>query len=159
MTEKEKKKALDKAWYIANAEKVKANVRAQRIANPDSRRNWRRKSLKEQEKQKSWRESNKDHLRQVKREWAANNPERQIATNAKRNARKLCATPPWLTEEHFYSIRLYYKVAKWVESILNEPIEVDHILPLQGKDVSGLHVPWNLQLLTEQQNISKGNRL
>lgn len=48
-------------------------------------------------------------------------------------------------------IRKFYKECP-------EGMVVDHIIPLQGKQVSGLHVIWNLQYLTPQQNMSKGNK-
>jgi aconitase A len=78
---------------------------------------------------------------------------------AKRAAKKLNATPPWLTKEQLYSIELYYLAAKWIQSILEESIHVDHIMPLQGESSSGLHVPWNLQLLTANENLVKSNKI
>ena len=36
---------------------------------------------------------------------------------------------------------------------------VDHIIPLKGRDVSGLHVPWNLRIVARSENSRKGNRV
>lgn len=73
------------------------------------------------------------------------------AKNMKRYASKLRATPPWLTKDHSLEMQEFYIRA--VESGMH----VDHIIPLQGKNVCGLHVPWNLQLLDPVENLRKGN--
>jgi len=66
----------------------------------------------------------------------------------KRRAAKLHRTVPWSNLEE---IANFYKACP-------KGLEVDHIIPLQGKNVSGLHVLNNLQYLTKSQNSSKGNR-
>jgi hypothetical protein len=70
---------------------------------------------------------------------------------AKRRAQKLKATPPWLTVAQLLEIEEFYR---------NRPagFHVDHIVPLQGENVRGLHVPWNLQYLPALENIKKSNR-
>src|SRR5271165_3915827 len=77
--------------------------------------------------------------------------------SAKYRAAKLKRTPHWLTQEHWKQIEAFYIEAKRLTQVTGIPHEVDHIVPLQGKNVSGLHVPWNLQILTESQNCSKNN--
>lgn len=74
------------------------------------------------------------------------------ARTAKYRAKKLDATPSWLSVEQIKKIKQFY---------VNCPkgYEVDHIIPLQGEDVCGLHVPWNLQLLSVSENRSKSNKL
>ena len=79
------------------------------------------------------------------------------ASEAKRRASKLNATPSWLTIEHINQIKMFYKIAqdlRW-----EDEMHVDHIIPLQGKEVCGMHVPWNLQVIEGRKNCSKGNRL
>ena len=79
------------------------------------------------------------------------------AQEAKRRARKLSATPKWLTEEHHNEMLYCYSVAKDCEILTGDKYHVDHIVPLQGEFVCGLHVPWNLQVLPANLNIAKGN--
>lgn len=82
-----------------------------------------------------------------------NNRDKYNAYLAKYRANKLNATPTWLSKEHYKLIQEKYTEAKLLG------LEVDHIIPLQGKNVCGLHVPWNLQLLTRQENASKSNKI
>lgn len=62
-------------------------------------------------------------------------------------------TPPWLTNSMLSDIEGFYKQAQDSP----EDMHVDHIVPLQGEFVSGLHVPWNLQVIPASDNLSKGN--
>ena len=77
-----------------------------------------------------------------------NNKSDYIARNAKRKASKLNASPIWADLD---KIKLIYKLRP-------DSYHVDHILPLQGKLVCGLHVENNLQYLLAKDNLSKGNK-
>ena len=80
-----------------------------------------------------------------------------IAKSAKRRAAKLQRTPRWIKDVFIKEINIIYERAKLIKLFTGEKWHVDHIVPLQGKKVSGLHVPWNLQLLPASENLSKGN--
>lgn len=62
------------------------------------------------------------------------------------------ATPSWLTIDDKMAIRDMYRNCP-------DGYHVDHIMPLKGQHLSGLHVPWNLQWLPAQENLSKGNKV
>lgn len=81
------------------------------------------------------------------------------SNNAKYKADKKLATPKWLTKFDLDYIRHIYIQAIELENLDGIKRHVDHIIPIRGKTVSGLHVPWNLEIITAEENIKKGNRL
>ena len=80
------------------------------------------------------------------------------AYTAIRRAIKLQRTPQWLTEIDKERIQNEYKLAALQSKITGEPWHVDHVVPLQGEFVSGLHVPSNLKAIRGKDNISKHNK-
>jgi hypothetical protein len=115
----------------------------------------------------------KDCAKQKTRTWSKDNPERKketakkeykknkavyIARVAKRNAAKLQATPSWLTDKQLDDITMIYKACAKITERTGKSHHVDHIVPLQGKNVCGLHVPWNLAILPASMNLAKHNK-
>jgi len=108
--------------------------------------------------QKTYRENNKEVIKERKREWATKNWWRFAVHTAKRRAGKLQRTPCWLTKEDRTKMREMYKLASDKTKETGIKWQVDHIVPLQGKLVSGLHVPENLQVIPAIENRSKWNK-
>lgn len=108
---------------------------------------------------KEYRSLNKDRLDEYRRKYMKENKEILAALSAKRRSYKLNATPPWLSSEDLDKIKILYRTAKILQEIHGIKFHVDHIIPLKGENVCGLHVPWNLQILTAEDNMKKGNKL
>lgn len=68
------------------------------------------------------------------------------------------ATPDWLTKEQWADIHTLYFKARWLTNNTDKKYVVDHIIPISGKNVRGLHVPWNLQVITYDENAAKFNK-
>ena len=85
-------------------------------------------------------------------------PERHAHYEALRRARKRNATPAWLTKDQLQEIKDMYARCNEMSDDKTQ-YHVDHILPLKGENVCGLHVPWNLQILEASKNISKSNKV
>jgi len=90
--------------------------------------------------------------------WDNSNRGQRRAITRKYQASKLKATPKWLTKEMFLEMEEYYISATVISAEMGVTMHVDHIIPLQGKTVCGLHVPWNLQVITAAENYTKANK-
>lgn len=140
----EKVKALDKKRYEKNKEKIKE----QTIKNKDRRAKVYR----------AWREANKEKRQEYQKEWHKNNPDKARHYANMRHAVRMQRTPCWLTEYDRALIQRKYTLASRKTESTGERWVVDHILPLQGKLVSGLHVPANLRVVKEITNLRKHNK-
>lgn len=147
-------------WAKNNYEKSQRWIKT----HPEYQREWRRENS---EYNKEWNLANGEYRKQYYKKWKLDNLEQQkeyhkeykkenaakvAASNAQRRSSKLQATPKWLTKEQFKQIQEFYERCP-------KGYHVDHIVPLQGENVSGLHVPWNLQILSASDNIKKSNKL
>lgn len=101
---------------------------------------------------KRWAANNPDRVRKNWKAYQANNRHVVRAIGAKRRASLLRATPPWLTKEHWRQIKAIYAQAERLSIDTGVQYHVDHIVPLQGKTVCGLHVPWNLRAIPGTEN-------
>jgi hypothetical protein len=136
--------------------------------NPKPKRNQSEYYLKNREKireqQKLYRELNKEKLRDIHKQWAEKNPEKLRenrqnrlkripehvrAQKAAYKRRVRSQMPIWADKEKIF---LIYKEAQ------NQGKTVDHIVPLKGENVCGLHVDYNLQLLDRKENSRKRNK-
>jgi len=97
--------------------------------------------------------------RRYKKTHKVNNPDMYKEMTSLRRRRFRDATPKWLTENQKMEIRLKYRLAIELSRATGERHAVDHIIPLHGESVCGLHVPWNLQVLTQKDNLAKYNRM
>lgn len=111
------------------------------------------------EYQKYYTSMHKEKIAARTAQWVKQNKDLVNALGAKRRARKQNATPPWLTGDHFYQITLMYSLAHKLQENTGIKHHVDHIIPLQHELLCGLHVPWNLRVITASENASKRNRL
>lgn len=140
----ERWKSYARDWRQANMNRVKETNAAWKEKNP----NW----------WSEYREKNADSLRKKNSFYAKNNRAKCAQRSSRYNARKLRAQSVWLSIFQLAEIEAMYDVAAACKVQTGIPHDVDHIVPLQGKTVCGLHVPWNLQVIPAIHNKIKSNR-
>lgn len=84
--------------------------------------------------------------------WIDKNPSKRHLHNKSRREHERHAPPPWLTDAQWEGMERFYREARKLSKETGVDHEVDHIVPLQGKIVCGLHVPWNLRVITAVEN-------
>lgn len=122
---------------------------------------------------KKYKEANKELIAERGKKYVTENPEVRKTTMRnyrqktkdiqaeyvrRRQSAKMRRTPSWLTEDDVWMMREAYKLARLRTKMFGFSWHVDHILPLQGKTVSGLHVPTNLQVIPWLDNVKKHNK-
>jgi len=128
-------------------------------SNPDYHAKYYADNLEKfREYSAEYRAANPEKIKEKDAKYRVANPEKGRAKCAKRRAAKRRAIPKWLTEDDYKAMEAIYDEATKLELETGTKMHVDHIHPLQGKLVCGLHCPTNLQILTEAENCSKGNK-
>lgn len=102
--------------------------------------------------------NNPEKYRKIEQNWRKNNLGKNRAKNVKYHSAKLNRTPKWLTSSDWIEINWVYELAAEMTKETGIKYEVDHIVPLQGKNISGLHCPQNLRIITKSENSSKRNK-
>jgi hypothetical protein len=140
--------AYHKAYYEANKARIAAVKRAYRAANKE-------KIIAN--KRAAYLATREATLAQKREYRQANKGKINFLCSMRKKVVKQ-RTPMWLSPFDRLKIKCYYSVAAMLARNNKEPWHVDHIVPLQGKLVSGLHVPNNLQFLRGVDNVRKKNK-
>jgi hypothetical protein len=112
----------------------------------------------ERARKTEWSLSNKEHVNKYKSEYRKKEPDRHRYWDSLKHAKRKQRVPPWLTSQQLEEINNFYWLAKDLQLVTGEIYQVDHIVPLLGKNICGLHVPWNLQILPSDLNNKKNNK-
>jgi CRP-like cAMP-binding protein len=154
------RRAQQKQYHAANREHRVAQMRQRydKVRHQDVERrraDYQAHRERELDTAREYYEANKEQAAARKKDWVARNRGKVNAFNKARKVRALMAMPPWADRE---KIETVYRIAEEFKA-LGLDVHVDHIIPLQGKTVSGLHVHDNLRVILASDNISKGNKL
>ncbi|MEE9528427.1 MAG: hypothetical protein V3V88_00040 [Dehalococcoidia bacterium] len=147
-----------KRWKADNPDKVNSHRREYYAKNIDLVKSWKNDERKRNRegynlRNRKYAAGNQEKLKVKNDLWAKNNPDKRAATAAKYRATKLQATPIWAD---FTKIDRAYELAQEYRG-KGIDAEVDHIIPLQGRNVCGFHVQGNLQIINMNHNRFKAN--
>ena len=108
----------------------------------------------QKELQRDWHKNHPAYSREASLRWHKRNKAKRRMIDATRRAAESNATVSWSNKD---KIRKIYENARQLELQDGIPRHVDHIIPIRGKLISGLHVHNNLQILPASDNLKKSN--
>lgn len=126
--------AVTKAWYESNKERQSARMAGYYTAN-------------------------RQELLAYTAEWQRNNKDLKNRSIAKRRAAQINATPAWFGELDDLAMAEAYSLRAMRSEAFGFEWHVDHVLPLQGVNVCGLHIANNIAVIPAVANLQKGNRI
>ncbi len=154
-------KACHRAYHQDRREELNALRRNRREAHiEEERASCRKWSDENREKkrvltQKNFEENRERYLANFRRNYREKKHEYYARVRA-RKVTLMLAQPKWVDQSQIAQI---YKLCIDITEQSGIVHHVDHIVPLRGEGVSGLHVPWNLRVIPASENLSKGNRI
>lgn len=158
----EKVKASKKRYYEKHKDSILEKQRAYKERTTDARKAYF-KSYNDKRRDKKladaalYRAKNAERINAFLREYTKQNRDKYNAYSKLRKAAQAHRTPSWLTTDDLWLMEEIYTLATLRTSVTGLLWHVDHVVPLRGRLVSGLHVPTNLQVITQAENLRKLN--
>ena len=135
-------------WQKANPHKAAANQAKWVEKNPGLAA----------KRSKVWYRNNTTRHSATMQKYFASRPHLRASMSSRQRAKQFERTPRWLSADDWWWIDEVYALAIARAKLTGLAWHVDHVLPLRGRKVSGLHVPWNLRVIPAIDNLKKGNR-
>lgn len=136
-------------YQVENSIELSAKASARYFANHEE----------EKEKRRCYYENNMDAVKRRTREWALANPDRVKENKQRRRAALADRLPLWYGELDEFIMNEAADLARRREIETGIPWHIDHIYPLLGRKVSGLHCGLNIQVIPAYLNLYKKNRM
>lgn len=147
--------AVRAKYYLNNSEKIRIYSKNYQINNRERLR------PKKAAIARAYYRKHKSKVNSYFKEWVSKRPGYLAFIKANAICKRKKRMFSWLTKDQIHQIYTFYQTAAELQW-LNDPTDklvVDHIVPIHGINVSGLHMPWNLQIITNSENSRKANKL